>query len=120
MLPVQEFNNFISEHHLFSIKSKILLAVSGGKDSVLMVHLFKEAGYNFAIAHCNFNLRADEATRDEHFVKMLSASLNLTFHLTHFDTKKYAGENKISTQMAARELRYQWFEEIRAQNGYDY
>ncbi|WP_421946153.1 tRNA lysidine(34) synthetase TilS [Pedobacter sp.] len=120
MLPLKQFQDFIEQHQLFTNGNKILLAVSGGKDSVLMLHLFKALGVNVGVAHCNFNLRADEATRDEHFVKMLSASLNLTFHLTHFDTKKYAGENKISTQMAARELRYQWFEEIRAQNGYDY
>lgn len=120
MLPLKQFQDFIEEHKLFTNGNKILLAVSGGKDSVLMLHLFKALGVNIGVAHCNFNLRADEATRDEHFVKMLSASLNLTFHLTHFDTKKYAADNKISTQMAARVLRYQWFEEIRAQNGYDY
>lgn len=120
MLPLKQFQDFIEQHKLFANGNKILLAVSGGKDSVLMLHLFKALGVNIGVAHCNFNLRADEATRDEHFVKMLSASLNLTFHLTHFDTKKYAAENKVSTQMAARVLRYKWFEEIRAQNGYDY
>ncbi|WP_316739749.1 tRNA lysidine(34) synthetase TilS [Pedobacter aquatilis] len=120
MLPLKQFHEFIEQHKLFASGNKILLAVSGGKDSVLMLHLFKALGIDVGVAHCNFNLRADEANRDEHFVKMLSASLNLTFHLTQFDTKKYAAENKISTQMAARRLRYQWFEEIRAANGYDY
>ncbi|WP_231459104.1 MULTISPECIES: tRNA lysidine(34) synthetase TilS [unclassified Pedobacter] len=120
MLPLKQFQEFINQHKLFTSGNKILLAVSGGKDSILMLHLFKALGVNIGVAHCNFNLRADEATRDEHFVKMLSASLNLSFHLTQFDTKKYAAEHKISTQMAARELRYQWFEEIRVQHGYDY
>lgn len=96
------------------------MAVSGGMDSVLMVHLFKAIGVDVGIAHCNFNLRIDEAQRDEHFVKMLALSLDLPFYVTHFDTKKYAAENKISTQMAARNLRYNWFEEIRSRNGYDY
>ena len=119
MLPIQEFNNFISEHHLFSIKSKILLAVSGGKDSVLMVHLFKEAGYNFAIAHCNFNLRAEESLRDESFVRMLASIVDVPFYLKQFDTKSFAAEKKISTQMAARDLRYEWFETLRTEHGFD-
>ncbi|RZL36712.1 MAG: tRNA lysidine(34) synthetase TilS, partial [Pedobacter sp.] len=120
MLPLQRFQDFIEHEKLFSKGSKILLAVSGGKDSVLMLHLFNKAGINVGVAHCNFNLRADEAQRDEHFVKTLALSLNLPFYVTHFDTKKYAAEHKISTQMAARDLRYNWFEEIRTAEGYDF
>ncbi|WP_316798607.1 tRNA lysidine(34) synthetase TilS [Pedobacter frigidisoli] len=120
MLPVQQFQDFIAQHKLFLADNKILLAVSGGKDSVLMVHLFKALGANISIAHCNFNLRGEEAQRDESFVKLLAETLNLPFHITHFDTKKYAAENKVSTQMAARDLRYTWFEEIRQQYGYEY
>lgn len=119
MLPLKQFQDFINQHELFARDNKILLAISGGKDSVLMLHLFKAIGVNIGVAHCNFNLRGDEAQRDENFVKMLSASLDVPFYLTHFDTKKYAAENKISTQMAARDLRYQWFEEIRVKYGYD-
>ncbi|MCZ4225466.1 tRNA lysidine(34) synthetase TilS [Pedobacter rhodius] len=120
MLPVIRFQDFIEQQQLFAMGNKILLAVSGGKDSVLMLHLFKALGVDIGVAHCNFNLRADEAQRDELFVKMLAFSLNLPFYVTHFDTKKYAAENKISTQMAARDLRYNWFEQIRADKGYDF
>jgi tRNA(Ile)-lysidine synthase len=120
MLPLQYFKEHIRSNALFSGGEKILLAVSGGKDSVLMAHLFKQSGYHFGIAHCNFNLRADESQRDEHFVAMLAATLEVPFHVTQFQTKDYALENKISTQMAARTLRYEWFEEIRLQHGYDF
>jgi tRNA(Ile)-lysidine synthase len=116
MLPVQRFKDFIRLHALFTPSAKLLLAVSGGKDSVLMVHLFQLAGYNFAIAHCNFNLRGAESKRDEEFVRNLAISVNVPFHVTHFDTEAYSASHKISTQMAARHLRYDWFEEIR-QNG---
>jgi tRNA(Ile)-lysidine synthase len=119
MLPLQSFRSFISRHQLFKPDQKILLAVSGGKDSVLMVHLFKQAGFDFGIAHCNFQLRADESQRDEAFVKLLAASLDVPFHVTHFNTKAYAKAHRSSTQMAARDLRYQWFEQIRGQEGYE-
>ncbi|WP_316831355.1 tRNA lysidine(34) synthetase TilS [Pedobacter aquatilis] len=119
MLPLNRFQDFIEQQQLFTKGDRVLLAVSGGKDSVLMLHLFKALDITVGVAHCNFNLRGDEAQRDEHFVKMLAISLGLPFYVTHFETKKYATENKISTQMAARELRYNWFEEIRATEGYD-
>ena len=120
MLPINRLQDFIEQQQLFNTGNRILLAVSGGKDSVLMVHLFKAIGVDIGIAHCNFNLRVGEAQRDEHFVKMLSLSFDLPFYVTHFDTKKYAAENKVSTQMAARDLRYNWFEEIRFTKGFDY
>lgn len=120
MLPLQKFKAYIDQHTLFNPEDKILLAVSGGKDSVLMVHLFKLAGFNFGIAHCNFNLRADESQRDEAFVKMLASTLEVPFYVTHFETKDFAAAHKVSTQMAARTLRYQWFEEIRNAEHYDY
>jgi tRNA(Ile)-lysidine synthase len=120
MLPLQNFNDFIVQNKLFSNESNILLAVSGGKDSVLMVHLFKAAGYTFSIAHCNFNLRGDESQRDESFVRMLAGVVEVPFYLAHFDTKGYAAEQKVSTQMAARTLRYEWFEKLRVQQGFDF
>lgn len=119
MLPLQSFQAFILRHQLFRPDQKILLAVSGGKDSVLMAHLFKQAGYAFGIAHCNFKLRAEESMRDEAFVKMLAATLEVPFHVTHFETKAYAKAQRCSTQMAARALRYEWFEQVRAAEGYD-
>nr|WP_068891408.1 tRNA lysidine(34) synthetase TilS [Pedobacter panaciterrae] len=120
MLPIQNFKDFISHNSLFTTHDRILLAVSGGKDSVLMAHLFKLAGFDFGIAHCNFNLRADESQRDETFVRMLATSMEVPFYVTHFKTKNYAADHKISTQMAARDLRYNWFEEIREANNYNF
>ncbi|MEQ7798754.1 tRNA lysidine(34) synthetase TilS [Pedobacter sp. ASV1-7] len=120
MLPLQNFQTYINQQVLFQPKDRILLAVSGGKDSVLMAQLFKLSGFEFGIAHCNFNLRADESQRDEAFVKMLAASLGVPFYVTHFKTKDFAEKHKVSTQMAARILRYEWFEEVRQQEGYDY
>ncbi|MHA4893242.1 tRNA lysidine(34) synthetase TilS [Pedobacter sp. PWIIR3] len=119
MLPLQSFTEYVDQHQLFNSKSNILLAVSGGKDSVLMAHLFKEAGYDFGIVHCNFNLRADESQRDENFVKMLASNFEAPFFVAHFDTKAYAAQHKVSTQMAARALRYEWFEQVRVDNDYD-
>lgn len=119
MLPLRSFQAFISRHELFLPHQHILLAVSGGKDSVLMAHLFKQSGFRFGIAHCNFNLRAEESQRDEAFVRMLAANLEVPFHVTHFDTKAYAKSHRCSTQMAARELRYSWFEEVRITERYE-
>lgn len=120
MLPLQQFKDYIKKNALFTPQQKILLAVSGGKDSVLMAQLFKLCNYNFSIAHCNFNLRANEAQRDETFVRLLANSFEVKFHVIHFDTKGYAADHQISTQMAARDLRYQWFEQVRIEGNYDY
>jgi tRNA(Ile)-lysidine synthase len=118
MLPLQQFIDYIKKNALFTEQDKILLAVSGGKDSVLMLQLFKLSNYKFSIAHCNFNLRADESQRDEAFVRLLAANLDVPFYVAHFDTKDYAAQHQISTQMAARDLRYQWFEQIRKEKEY--
>lgn len=120
MLPLQSFLNYIRHNDLFTSGQRLLLTVSGGKDSVLMAHFFKEAGFNFGMAHCNFGLRGSESVRDEHFVRTLAAILEVPVYVTHFETKAFAAAHKISTQMAARELRYQWFEELRLAEGYDY
>src|SRR6201985_1881317 len=112
MLPVKRFTDFIEQNKLFDKGSNILAAVSGGMDSVLMVHLLKSAGYNFGIAHCNFQLRGDESTGDELFCRHLARQLAVPFHTTNFDTSTFAADTKVSTQMAARTLRYQWFEQV--------
>lgn len=96
------------------------MAVSGGVDSVVLCHLCKRAGYDFGIAHCNFQLREEDSARDEKFVQALAGELGVPFHLVQFETKQYAEEKKQSTQEAARELRYKWFEKIRAEEGYDF
>ena len=120
MLPVEQFIAYIKKNALFSSQDRLLLAVSGGKDSVLMAQLFKLAGFQFSIAHCNFNLRGDEAQRDETFVKLLAATLDVPFHVTHFDTNAHAVAQQVSIQMAARDLRYAWFEELRKAHAYDF
>jgi tRNA(Ile)-lysidine synthase len=119
MLPVTQFTDFIEQNKLFNRDSKILAAVSGGMDSVLLAHLLKHANFNFGIAHCNFQLRGEESKSDQKFCEQLAADLAVPFYSTCFDTLKFAAAEKISTQMAARQLRYQWFEQVRRQSSYD-
>jgi tRNA(Ile)-lysidine synthase len=119
MLPVKHFTEFIEQNNLFASGSKILAAVSGGMDSVLMAHLLKAAGYDFSIAHCNFQLRGAEAIADQEFCQRLAQQLRVQFHTVNFDTRAYAAGEKISIQMAARDLRYQWFDQLRQQYNYD-
>ena len=115
---LKSFQDFIKSEGLIEPKDTVLLAVSGGKDSVAMAHIFKEAKLSFAIAHCNFKLRGAESDRDEQFVAQLAKSLKVPFHVTSFSTLAYADEHKISTQMAARDLRYRFFEEIKSAFNY--
>jgi tRNA(Ile)-lysidine synthase len=112
------FVNYIEKHQLFDPKEKILLAVSGGIDSMVMAHLFYRNGAAIGIAHCNFNLRDEESDGDELFVKEWAAARQIIFHCERFDTKNYASKHKLSTQMAARELRYEWFKHIIKAFGY--
>src|SRR5258707_15481747 len=100
MLPVKRFTDFIEQNKLFGHDSKILAAVSGGMDSVLMAHLLKSAGFNFGIVHCNFQLRGNESLSDQEFCNSLAEQFRVPFHTTAFDTLKYAADSKISIQMA--------------------
>jgi tRNA(Ile)-lysidine synthase len=120
MEALSQLKLFIKQHALFHEGESVLLAVSGGRDSVLMAHLFKAADYRFGIAHCNFNLRAEESEQDEKFSEGLAEELTAPFYTSRFDTNEYALENHISIQMAARELRYTWLEKIRNEFNYQY
>jgi len=106
------FEESIHKQNLFLPKDKLLLAVSGGIDSVVLCELCKQAGFDFFIAHCNFQLRGEESERDERFVRQLGDKYKVEVEVNKFDTEKYASENKLSIQEAARDLRYKWFIEL--------
>jgi tRNA(Ile)-lysidine synthase len=112
MSLLQGFKEFIRREQLFAANGKLLLAVSGGVDSAVLCALCSEAGYDFVIAHCNFRLRGEESERDEAFVRALGVQYGKEVLVKHFDTAAYAAEQKVSIQVAARELRYAWFGEI--------
>ena len=114
------FLHYIHENKLFDTKSKILLAISGGIDSVCLADLLIISGYNVEFAHCNFKLREEESDHDEIFVSDLANKNKIPFHHISFDTNHYALSNKLSIQMAARELRYEWFEKVRREISADY
>ena len=119
MLPLKKLNEFIALNNLFTPDSKILAALSGGMDSVLMVHLLKAAGLSFGIAHCNFQLRGNESINDQQFCKNLAHEIQVPFYTVNIETIQHVADNKVSVQMAARQLRYDWFEQLRQQEGYD-
>jgi tRNA(Ile)-lysidine synthase len=116
---LQKFKKFLADNNLIKTGDRILLAVSGGIDSMVMTHLFLQSDYEIGIAHCNFSLRASESDLDEEMVSKFAAENNIAFFSVRFETKAYARENGLSVQMAARELRYKWFEKIRKEHNYD-
>ncbi len=109
---LEQFLNHIERFKLCVKQDSILLAVSGGVDSMTMLHLFKEAGYPIAVAHCNFQLRGKESDEDEIFVQTACDQLNVPVYTIRFDTEVYAWERGLSIQMAARNLRYEWFNQL--------
>jgi len=111
---------FINQHQLFATTDKILATVSGGIDSVVLCELLHELKISFGIAHCNFGLRGDESDADELFVKKLAKKYEVPFYSENFNTNVFAQQEQISTQMAARLLRYTWFEKVRQKHGYQY
>lgn len=115
---LEGFIRHIREKNILDVERQYLLAASGGLDSTVLAHLLCQAGVTFSIAHCNFGLRGQESNGDEQFVSALAEQLGMKLHLKFFDTKAYAAEKSLSTQMAARELRYQWFDELLEQYGY--
>ena len=114
------FLSFIDSVNLCQKTDRILLGLSGGIDSICMFHLFRMAGYPIGIAHCNFQLRGDESDEDERFVQNLANEYDIPFFTVKFNTKEIAQKEGISIQMAARDLRYDWFEELRQKYDYNY
>ncbi len=108
---------YIEKYKLLNTNELYLVALSGGADSVALLLLLKNAGFNVHAAHCNFHLRGDESDRDEAFCVELCQRLGVELHRAHFDTREYAELHKVSIEMAARELRYKWFEQLRQDIG---
>ena len=117
---LNNFQNHINQNLSFLNKSRLLIAISGGLDSVVLTHLCHQLKLNIALAHCNFNLRGNESDGDEEFVLQLAEDLDLEVFIESFETEDYAKTYKLSTQMAARELRYNWFEELAEQLNFDF
>ncbi len=112
-MEIRKVAQYIEQERLFDKRDKILVALSGGADSVALLRLLLSLEYTCEAAHCNFHLRGTESDRDEAFVRHLCKELQVNLHVIHFDTKKIAEERHISIEMAARELRYNWFEKLR-------
>ena len=117
---LENFTAYIKKEALFKPEDKLLLAVSGGVDSVVLCCLCRQAGYDFAIAHCNFKLRAAASDEDEEFVRQLAHTYEVPFFVTSFDTSAIAAVKKKSVEETARLLRYEWFASIAAENGCKY
>ncbi|MBQ2797468.1 MAG: tRNA lysidine(34) synthetase TilS [Tidjanibacter sp.] len=113
------FREYIKEHQLATADNRILLTVSGGVDSMVMMHLFVEAGFNVGVAHCNFQLRGTESEEDEVLVAEQAAALGVPCYNRRFDTKGEMAATGESVQIAARRLRYGWFAELCTDEGYD-
>ena len=115
---LSQFIQHIREKNLLDVERQYLLAASGGLDSTVLAHLLHHSGISFAMAHCNFGLRGEESDGDEQFVRELAKRLEVKLYVKSFATKSYGESKGISTQMAARELRYRWFEELLGQGGF--
>ena len=116
----RRIERYITEKELFGKQDKLVVALSGGADSVALLRALLSLGYDCMAAHCNFHLRADESDRDEAFVRKLCDILSVPLEVVHFQTSDYAKEKGLSIEMAARELRYEWFENIRQKHGASY
>ena len=117
---IQKFTAHINENFPFLKDKKLLIAISGGLDSVVLYHLLATLHFDIYLAHCNFNLRGKESDLDEEFVNNLSQKTSNQIFIKSFDTEKYSKENKLSTQIAARDLRYTWFQELAEEHNFDF
>lgn len=115
----ERFIKYLEAKRLLDKGNKVLLAVSGGIDSVVLATLFRQSSYRFGIVHCNFQLRGEDSDKDENFVKSLAKEMQVQFVSKKFDTALFAKRQKVSVQMAARDLRYSYFEDVRVREGYD-
>lgn len=116
----ERFKLHIEQNFPFLLGAKLLIGVSGGIDSIVLTHLCQKLGCKFAIAHCNFKLRGSESDEDEVFVKKLTYTPSNQIFINSFVTEKYAKHHKVSVQVAARQLRYQWFEELQKKHQFDF
>ena len=109
----RKIERYINEKELFGRDDRLIVALSGGADSVALLRVLLSFGYDCVAAHCNFHLRGEESDRDEAFVRTLCTEVSVPLEVVHFQTVDYARNNGLSIEMAARELRYAWFDEIR-------
>lgn len=114
---LRRVSTYIRQRGLLEKDKPVLIAVSGGADSVALLDVLLRAGYTCVAAHCNFHLRGAESDRDAGFVRALCQSLNVPLEIQDFDTNAYAHTHAISIEMAARELRYAWFEQVARERG---
>lgn len=110
---------YIDHHKLFTKQSKVIVGLSGGPDSMALIHILMQLGYNCIAAHCNFHLRGQDSDSDAAFVDLWCKQNNIPLFTIDFDTIEYAATKKISIEMAARNLRYNWFEELRIEQSAD-
>jgi tRNA(Ile)-lysidine synthase len=116
---LEQFQAYINRYHLITEGDRLILALSGGIDSMVLADLLLKSKVEFVVAHCNFHLRGEESDGDEQFVREYAVRNGIQCFVKHFDTEQYAAEQGVSIEMAARDLRYAWFEELRQQLGYD-
>lgn len=116
METLKKVRQFIDSNQLLIDNDRILVGVSGGADSVVLLHILLKLGFECVVAHCNFHLRGEESMRDELFVEKLAEKYKLIYKKTDFDTVRFAKSNKISIEMAAREMRYAWFKKLAPEN----
>jgi len=127
---LRRVRKYIDDHHLLTPGQRVLVCVSGGADSVALFDILLRAGYACVVAHCNFHLRGEESDRDTFFVRALVPAMGerlcvkkawmkdgIPYYEQHFDTLAYAKEHGVSIELAARELRYRWFEQVAKETG---